>query len=166
MKINKPGENNLSEQEKRELFNKIKDKAFRLLARREHSRFELYRKLTRKKFPLHLVNQVLDYLEEQNYLNDRRFAENWIKSRLRHKPRGPYLIKKELGQKGVDSSIQKELISSLVNPEVEYKLAKQLGDKWLNRKRNEKNIQDKMYRYLLNKGFSSSICKSIIEEYQ
>lgn len=166
MKNNNLDENNLSDQEKREKFNKIKDKAFRLLAQREHSRFELYRKLKRKEFPVQMINQALDYLEEQDYLNDQRFAENWIKSRLRYKPRGPYLIKKELSQKGVDISIQKELISSLITPEVEYRLARQLLDKWLNRKKKKDDISDKMYRYLLNKGFSSSICKSIIEDYQ
>jgi lipopolysaccharide export system ATP-binding protein len=58
----------------------LKGKALRLLARREHSRAELARKLA-SEGSLEEIASVLDQLEQAGLLSDRRFAEALVFSR-------------------------------------------------------------------------------------
>ena len=144
----------------------IRNKVIKYLARREHSRYELYKKLNRKDYNRSNINQILDELEDKDYINDERFARSWIKSRLRLKPRGPRLIKKELAQKGVAKSLQDRLIFELVSEEKELEMAEKLSRKWLRKKRDKENLDKKLYRYLSNKGFSGNISMTILDNFR
>ena len=83
----------------------IRHKAMDLLARREHSRLELYRKLVQR-FPddSELLNPVLDRLAEENLQSDQRFAESYLESGA-GKGYGPLRISAELQKRGIASSI-------------------------------------------------------------
>ncbi|MFW6382125.1 MAG: regulatory protein RecX [Bacillota bacterium] len=151
---------------KKEELAEIKTRVFKYLARREHSRYELYNKLSRKEYNRSNINKVLDELEEKDYINDERFARSWIRSRLRLKPRGARLIKKELAQKGVARSLQDRLIFELISEEKELEMAKELSKKWLSKKKKKENLDRKLYRYLSNKGFSNNICINVIDDFK
>ena len=148
---------------KKEELSEIRNKVFKYLARREHSRYELYKKLNRKDYDRSNINKILDELEDKDYINDERFATSWIKNRLRLKPRGPRLIKKEMAQKGVSKSLQDRLIFELVTEEKKLEMAEYLSKKWLRKKRNKENLDRKLYRYLSNKGFGSNISITILD---
>ncbi len=75
--------------------------AMNALARREHSRAELREKLVRKHPDLDaLCAPVLDRLEREGLLSDRRFAEAFARSRVR-RGQGPLRILAELRRRGV-----------------------------------------------------------------
>jgi regulatory protein len=74
--------------------------ALDLLARREHSRRELERKLAARAFPEALVANVLDALERTGALAQARFTESFVRSRVA-KGHGPVRIRAELAQRGV-----------------------------------------------------------------
>lgn len=57
--------------------------AMSLLARREHSRAELWRKLEKKGYLNLEIIEALDSLEEKNYLSECRFIECRIRFRVR-----------------------------------------------------------------------------------
>lgn len=78
-------------------------KAMDLLARREHSRLELERKLAARNFDPELVRAVLDELEQDGLLSAERFAESFVASRYA-KGQGPYRIRRELAERGVESA--------------------------------------------------------------
>jgi len=71
-----------------------------LLARREHSRLELERKLARRGFPEAIVAPSLDALEHSGLLVATRFTESFIRSRIA-KGKGPTRIRAELAERGV-----------------------------------------------------------------
>ena len=71
-----------------------------LLARREHSRRELERKLARRGFPEVIVATALDALEHSGVLVASRFTESFIRSRVA-KGKGPARIRAELAERGV-----------------------------------------------------------------
>lgn len=89
----------------------IRLRAMGLLARREHSHLELYRKLA-DKFPEHvdLLTQVLDGLQQDNLQSDDRFAEAFVSSRVR-KGQGPHRISLELQQRGVDKLLAERAVA-------------------------------------------------------
>jgi regulatory protein len=80
-----------------------------LLARREHSRLELERKLLARSFPPEVVASVLDALEAGGALAAARFAESFIRSRAA-KGQGPVRIRAELAQRGVNPAQTAELL--------------------------------------------------------
>jgi regulatory protein len=78
----------------------LKVRAMRLLARREHSREELRRKLAPKMAEGENLEAVLDDLAMRGWLSDARFAEQSIRAKSRRY--GPLKLAHALRAKGVD----------------------------------------------------------------
>lgn len=71
-----------------------------LLARREHGRVELARKLRQRGAPPDLIEQALDRLCEQGLLSESRYLESFVRSRA-NAGYGPLRIREELAQRGL-----------------------------------------------------------------
>ncbi len=78
--------------------------AVRLLSAREHSRHELQLKLLKKGWSDNDVQEVLEWLSEHGLQSDQRYAEVYLRARVR-KAYGPIRIRGELQERGVDRSI-------------------------------------------------------------
>ncbi len=76
--------------------------AMNLLARREHARLELARKLDERGYESGLVAAVLDELENDGLLAEDRFVESFVRSRI-SRGQGPVRIRLELNQRGIDN---------------------------------------------------------------
>lgn len=74
--------------------------ALRLLARREHSRYELAMKLRQRKIEPEVYEPVLDEYEAEDWLSDERFAEVYTRQRV-DLGYGPLRILGELQQRGI-----------------------------------------------------------------
>ncbi len=78
----------------------IRRSAMDLLARREHSRGELERKLAKRfKEPV-LVEEQLDRLAAENLQSDARYAESFLRQRA-GRGYGPVRLREEMRQRGV-----------------------------------------------------------------
>ncbi|WP_282339749.1 MULTISPECIES: recombination regulator RecX [Pseudomonas] len=78
----------------------VRRAAMDLLARREHSRVELTRKLRKRGAPPELIDSALQRLAEDGLLSDARYLESYVSSRARA-GYGPQRIREELGQRGL-----------------------------------------------------------------
>jgi regulatory protein len=78
----------------------LRARAMRFLARREHSREELQRKLVPLAAEGDDVAALLDDLAKRGWLSDRRVAEQHIRSRARRF--GPLRLAQQLRAKGID----------------------------------------------------------------
>ncbi|MFP4252722.1 MAG: regulatory protein RecX [Guyparkeria sp.] len=96
--------------EKRRLLD-CEKRAVGLLARREHSRLELARKLADRGFSTDEVDPVLDRLVEEGWQSDRRYAESLIRARAARRY-GPDRISNELAQQGVDEGVVSEAFAA------------------------------------------------------
>jgi regulatory protein len=74
--------------------------AMDLLARREHGRVELERKLRLRGAPVELIEAALDRLAEQGLLSETRFLQCFVASRARA-GHGPQRIREDLSQRGL-----------------------------------------------------------------
>ena len=126
-----------------------------LLARREHSRLELYQKLKQKKFEPNIINTELDKLSDEGLQSDERFAEAFLRSRI-DKGKGPNIILSELLQRGVDELIASNVLESISQGqwcEIAYKaMNKKLG----NESELDYDKQLKLMKFLNNRGFTTS----------
>ncbi|MEM8548233.1 MAG: regulatory protein RecX [Pseudomonadota bacterium] len=90
-------------------------RAMDALARREHSRFELERKLASAGFDGEVIVVVLDRLAEERLQCDQRFAESFVSSRYRQ-GKGPLKIRADLSQRGLsDAEIEHALRSAALD---------------------------------------------------
>ena len=74
--------------------------ALELLARREHSRRELARKLAARGFGDDVIGLALDELERSGALAHVRFTDSFVRSRIA-RGQGPQRIRAELAQRGI-----------------------------------------------------------------
>ena len=81
----------------------LEARAMRLLARREHSRLELARKLSRIAGEGQEVDRVLEDLARKGWLSDARFAEHSVRARARRF--GPLKVAHELRCKGIGEEV-------------------------------------------------------------
>ncbi|RFF32886.1 regulatory protein RecX [Wenzhouxiangella sediminis] len=79
----------------------IREAALRLLARREHSRLELSRKLKQRGWADCDVEVVIDELADENLQSEARFAESFVRQRVA-RAYGPMRIRAELSERGLD----------------------------------------------------------------
>jgi regulatory protein len=70
------------------------------LARREYSRDELRQKLISKAYPTQIIDAIIDELNREGLQSDARFAEAFIRSRLRQ-GYGVHRIQHELSCRGI-----------------------------------------------------------------
>ncbi len=146
---------------KKDNYSRCMNSAIYSLAMREHSRQEIYKKLSRKEFSEGVdINLLLDELEENNYLNEQRFTESFIRSRAQ-RGQGLLKINNELRQRGINSELINQALNIL---DIDwYELAseqrkKKFGDS-LPEDYKEKTRQ---MRFLSGRGFDSEIIRSII----
>ena len=141
----------------------IRKKAMDYLSRREHSRYELYKKISAHNFDRDLINQELDLLIEDGLLSDERFVEAFIYFRKK-KGKGPLKISSELRDRGADESLINKYIEEIENSEW-LDSAKQVAEKKLgNNQQLDYDNQLKMMKFLNNRGFTIEQVKITIKK--
>lgn len=102
-----------------------------------------------------IMGRVVDRLKELNYLNDIEFADHFVKDRINFRPRGKFLIQKELKQKGVDiTAIETAFGNSDFDEEDMAIIALEKKLKSWEKYPTEK-VRSKAFSFLSGKGFSS-----------
>jgi regulatory protein len=89
--------------------NEARKKAMDLLARREHGRTELERKLIAAGFDADVVTDALRQLADEGLQSDRRFVESFVQSRI-NQGKGPLRIQADLGQRGISATLVDEVL--------------------------------------------------------
>ena len=141
--------------------------AMKLLNVRKRSVFEITKRLRQKEFAEDIINQVVKELFEYKYLNDEEFAEAYLNDRVNFNPRGSFLIRKELREKGIAENIISEKIKELLPEEKELEIAKKAAEKKikiLNKDLKKNKIYQKIGAYLQSKGYSSHIICEVLED--
>jgi len=85
---------------------RLKSSAYWYLSRGDRTRQELAQRMARKvDIPADLIPGVLDELTEDGLIDDARYAENFIRSRIEYRKLGKSAIRMELARRGVDRDI-------------------------------------------------------------
>ena len=132
------------------------------LSIREHSKLELQNKLSQKGHDLSDIRDCIDEFSSKNIQSDIRFTEEFIRSRLK-KNKGPQLILSELITRGIADNIIQKKIS-----EISYQEWCKAAFLALNKKLNGSSVsiehKDKIYSFLISRGFDHKMIIYAIEE--
>lgn len=130
----------------------VRRAAMDLLARREHGRVELTRKLRQRGAPPELVDSALDRLADEGLLDESRYLESFVASRARA-GYGPQRIREDLAQRG----LPRDAIESALR-EASIDWGSHLRDVWQRKFGGERpsdaRERAKQGRYLAYRGYS------------
>ncbi|WP_018247568.1 RecX family transcriptional regulator [Orenia marismortui] len=146
-------------------FIQAKKAAFNLLSYRQRSYKEMKDRLAKKGFDEFIIEQVIRILERLDYIDDREFANAWIKDRITRRY-GPWVIKMQLKEKGVKQRIIEEELDREYNSDLQYKIAQKLAAKKVKRYRklDDWKKRGKLSKFLQRKGFSFDIINLVLKD--
>jgi len=138
----------------------LRERALRLLARREHSRSELVRKLEQAGFDSSDIQPLLDEFEQKSWLSDQRFAESYVAD---HRARsGSIKLAYDLRQRGVRDSIIEAVLSD--NRDSEIERAREVWKKKFGSLPADAAEKSRQMRFMQSRGFTSDIIRRAIDE--
>lgn len=136
---------------------KLRERALNFLARREHSRQELVRKLAPYGDPDE-VAVLLDDLERENLLSNARYAESLAHARAgRH---GSLRVKADLRDKGVSESVISQVVSEA--RELDLVAARDVWRKKFGQPPRDAPERAKQMRFLASRGFPADIVRRVV----
>jgi regulatory protein len=152
----------ISEIIKKAEFQKCLDKTINFAMVRPRSIKEVKDYFRRKEVPDSVHDEIFGRLNKLELIDDKKFAEWWVRQRLEFKHKSKKDITFELRQKGIDSNIIKNVLDDSEIDEV--KIAKELIAKKLYKwQKYEENVRrQKISQYLAGKGFSWDVIKSLV----
>ncbi len=134
----------------------LRARALRLLARREHSRRELERKLAPRSESSAALQELLSRLETKKQLSEERFAEE--RARWLSRKYGAAKIRQDLKAKGVPE----ELIARFSSPQDEMQKAREILERKYRAPATTREEKAKRMRFLQSRGFSSAVIRSLV----
>ena len=145
----------------------VKIKALQLLARRSHSVLELKNKLLKRNYDNEIISKILHQLEQNNYLDDRKFAFLFAEEKIERNKQSMNKVKSDLFKRGISKTIISEVTEKYQNNDIILKNIKSLTDKkisFMKQKYSDENIlRNKLFEYLFRKGFEIEEIKLVIK---
>ena len=148
----------------------IKQRAFRYLGRRLYSKKELRTKLLQKKYDKNLIDKVIDYLEEKDYLNDKAFAAAFVKDKIILKKWGEQKLKSELIKKGIHPDVISGVLSEQLSEEVLLENLRDIAEKKYEtliargKDKDKDYVKQKLITFLKSRGYNYEAIKHVCDE--
>ena len=107
-------------------------------------------------------NFIIDFLQDEGFINDERYCRLYVKSKLNVKKWGVNKIKLSLISKGIDKDIIDNVLSEIDEDSYKDELVNLLKNKKINETDPYKR-KAKMVRYAVGKGYSLSLIMEVYE---
>jgi regulatory protein len=133
-----------------------------LLSYRPRSEAEIRRRMRRKDYEAHAIDEAVERLKRVDLVDDRAFARYWVDNRFRFKPRGRAILRKELWQKGINDQIIDETLEDYDEQDAIDRAAEK-GIRRL-RRYDSAAFRRKLTGYLRRRGFPYHLINPIVEQ--
>ena len=147
------------------------ESAVRILGLRGHSASQLRTKLLRKKFEEDIVDDTLDRVRREGWLDENKFAAEVVRSRGR-KNHGARRIQRELQGAGLSEETARRAIAENVSPEEEAARLRAACDKKLRAMLRRDDLEtvsseagrNKLASHLLQRGYEMSAVIDAVDD--
>ncbi|MFD1170947.1 recombination regulator RecX [Oceanobacillus picturae] len=142
---------------------KIYTQAINFLSYRMRTKKEIRDFLIKKEAEPEEVEEIMDRLNDEKLINDKQFAEMFVRTRINTSSKGPNVIKRELMEKGVAANIANEAVS-VFTYDLQYEKAQHLLEKKSQHKKNVsfRKQQEQWRTQLMQKGFSQDVINEVL----
>ncbi len=140
------------------------NRAAALCARSEQAPGDIRDKLVKWGLSQSDVNQVLQHLVEQGFINEERYARAFVKDRFAFNGWGKIKIAYQLRQKGIPDEIINEAMTAIDDSQYRDRLIGLLQDKWRAVKdREPRAAWAAMMRFAASRGFEVPIASECVK---
>ncbi len=136
------------------------DSAARFLTVRPRSEQEVRQNLAKKETPPAVIEAAIERLTAFGYLDDRAFADLWVRNRLTYKPTSPRALRYELRQKGIANDIVDMVLADLDAEDSAYRAAQAQSRRLRGTERRE--FEKKLGAFLQRRGFSYDVVRTVL----
>jgi regulatory protein len=141
------------------------NKAMALCARREYCSGEIRAKLESWNLNDSEINSVISTLIKEDFVNDKRYTEAFVRDKYRHNKWGKVKIAAHLKAKNISSEQISSALASLDEDQYRQMIRDTLDShrKFVKAK-NQYDLKGKLLRFGFSKGFESHILYDILNE--
>jgi regulatory protein len=150
-----------------------------LLAVRARSIRELKDRLLAKGFDAKDVSACVRWLRSRKLLDDEAFAQSFTRDRLRLSPRSPFLLTRELRERGIAPELAGSIPERVISEEgwTTEELAARVAESWVRRQHSQdresllaerfsperERARRRLLAFLSRRGFSTNAARSGLE---
>lgn len=136
----------------------LKGRALRLLSQREHSRFELERKLKAFEETPGELAEALDFLQAKDFINEQRVVESVVNRRSAKL--GASRVRQELQAKRLPVEAITEAVQTMRSTELER--AREVWQKKFGESPVDQAGRVKQVRFLVSRGFAPDVVRKVV----
>lgn len=133
------------------------------LSIRDRSNKEIREYLEKKTTDPHLIDEITQYLDNHNLVNDANFGSQWAESRVRRR-KGDIQITRELIQKGLPKELVLEILDSITLSDWLAAMGSLIDKKATKYAQlNPYQKKSKIYQLLTQHGFSTKLIDAFLK---
>ena len=133
---------------------RAKKRAMFLLEQMDRTEHQLRAKLMQNGYPAVCVDLAIDYVKKYHYIDDLRYATNYISYQQKRKSRQK--LKIDLLTKGIDKNVIEQALDEAFDSDEQIKIRQLLEKKHYDPKECDRKEKQKTYQYLMRRGFKGS----------
>lgn len=133
---------------------RAKKRAMFLLEQMDRTEHQLRDKLMQNGYPAVCVDLAIDYVKKYYYIDDLRYATNYISYQQKRKSRQK--LKIDLLTKGIDKNVIEQALDEAFDSDEQIKIRQLLEKKHYDPKECDRKEKQKTYQYLMRRGFKGS----------
>lgn len=146
---------------------RAKKRSLMLLQKKDYTEEELRRKLRDGEYPEQIIDEALEYVKGYHYIDDYRYCisyitcygDKWSRQQIMSK-----LLTKGVNKQDIQNAYEEVSLKGDISSEEEL-IRAVLRKKQYNAETSDIKTKNKMYQYLLYKGFSSSTITRVLGEF-
>jgi regulatory protein len=134
-------------------------KALHFLGFRARSQAEIEQYLREKACPPPVIEEVVQRLLAEKYLDDQAFARLWVDNREQTRPRSSRALRYELRQKGVDDTVINDLVDTVDDDAAAWAAVEPKLARW--KALEQQEFFKKLSGFLARRGFTYAVTRRI-----
>lgn len=129
-------------------------RAMHLLEKKDRTEEELRKKLVQGDYPEELIENAIAYVKSYHYIDDERYARNFVRFNQERKSAGR--LRQDLLARGIAKDVVEIALEEENEMEPEELIRQLLEKKQYDGNQASLQEKQKMYRFLMNRGFQYS----------
>jgi len=145
-------------------YEKARKYLFNLINYKDYTLYELQKKLERKGYEQKTVSALMKYVKESGVVDSKAQIERIIEKNTKGTPRGRYIIRRKLEQKGFKKEEYGKTLDGIdEEPLARAALQKRLKKTFKNKENNE--LKAYLFKFLATKGFGYDTIEKVMNEH-
>lgn len=147
-------------------YKKAKKRALNMLAARDHSSAELREKLLGREHPAHIVDTLIERLQNSTLLDDANFAHSFVRAKREQRKLSLAALRRELKKKGIDGPLADDALGEIDDEwDLAYEVAakKAASTRTLPYETRQRRILSMLARRGFPSGLSFAVTRQVLE---